>query len=342
MGSLPVKPLIAVLSTLGHRLIKSDPALLNLASKAAAYNPWFTPDNVEAALTALGRMLNRIDLEKWLTPYESRLQQERPVKTIGLILAGNVPMVGFHDLLCVLVSGHRAMVKLSSQDPELIPFLIAQLEELEPALKARTNFTNRLTDFDAVIATGSNNSSRYFDYYFSKYPHIIRNNRNSVAVLSGKESKEQLERLGKDIFSYFGLGCRNISKLYIPEGYDYAQLYDSLESYNYIIDNFRYSNNYDYNKTILLLNHIPHYDNRFLLITENESLASPMASLHAETYHTIAELEKKLKMQENKIQCIASEMALSMPAVPFGKTQEPYLWDYADGVDTMDFLLSLS
>lgn len=334
--------LIELFSNLGFQLQKPAPELEGLIGRAPAYNPWFTQENVRMALHSIRTMLNPSALQDWLKVYETRLNDEKPVKTIGLIMAGNIPLVGFHDLLCVLASGHRALVKSSSQDPELIPYVIRQLTGLDSSFSEKVGFTERLSDFDAVIATGSNNSSRYFEYYFGKYPHIIRKNRNSVAVLSGKESAEEIELLGKDIFSYFGLGCRNVSKLYVPKGYDFNILFEGLTPYQNITDQFKYANNYDYNKTLLLLNRIPHFDNGFLLVSENASLSSPMASLYFEYYKDIGDLEEKLQARQDNIQCIASQIPLNTPAVPFGKTQEPELWDYADGIDTMEFLLSLS
>lgn len=260
-----------------------------------------------------------------------------------MILAGNIPLVGIHDVLSVLISGNHALIKASSQDNRLIKAVLNRLVAIEPAIAKQFTFVERLEGFDAVIATGSNNSSRYFEYYFGKVPHIIRKNRNSVAVLTGHETNEQLFSLGADIFSYFGLGCRNVSKIFIPRDYRLATFFEAIEPYHDIIDHHKYNNNYDYNKSIYLVNRNEHLDNGFLLLKEDTGLISPLAVLFYEYYDDMEELSAKLNDQSSNIQCIVSETPLNVNSQPvaFGKSQSPALWDYADGVDTMDFLTKL-
>jgi hypothetical protein len=331
---------IHAFARLGSYISEGSETLDTLIQTAHHYNGWFTPEQVESTLKQWGALLTKKNLEQWLAPYADRFGEKDP-KTVGLILAGNIPLVGFHDVLSVLITGHRAMVKASSQDPKLIPHLLEQLVFFEPAFSEQIILTERLAQFDAVIATGSNNSSRYFDHYFGPYPHIIRKNRNSVAVLTGKETAEELLALGKDIFMYFGLGCRNVSKLYVPEGYTFDQLYEAIEPYKTVLDHYKYSNNYDYNRTLLLMNSVPHVDNRFLMISENASLSSPMASLHYETYTDDAALNETLTVLRDQIQCVVSSKGWLPGSFAFGEAQKPLLEDYADGVNTLDFLATL-
>jgi hypothetical protein len=240
-----------------------------------------------------------------------------------------------------LASGNKALIKLSSQDKLLTPYILNKLVEIEPAFAEQFEFIERLKDFDAVIATGSNNTSRYFDYYFSKVPNIIRKNRNSIAVLNGTESKEELHALGNDIFDYFGLGCRNVSKVFAPKGYKFDTFFESIEDFKSIADHHKYNNNYDYNKSIFLVNMDKHLDNGFLLVKEDERFASPLAVLYYEEYESITALDEKLVEQADQIQCIVSNESLSIETLRFGQSQCPALWDYADGVDTMGFLRGL-
>lgn len=299
------------------------------------YNGWFTEENVRNALSAWGESLKPDKLDKWLSSYDLKDDVE-PVK-IGLVMAGNIPMVGFHDLLSVLITGNKALVRFSSDDNRLIPAVLSKLFEIEPAFVDYVEVADgKMADFNAVIATGSNNSSRYFEYYFGKYPHIIRKNRNSAAVLSGKESREELTQLGKDIFKYFGLGCRNVSKLYIPKGYIFDDFFQATEIYSDIVNHKKYGNNYDYNKAIYLVNQEPHLDSGFLLLKEEEALASPVSAVHYEFYYDEEDLNKKMASKKDEIQCIVGNIE---GGLAFGKTQEPELWDYADGVDTIEFIL---
>ena len=310
--------------------------------QACIENKWFTPEFVKLALVNTGHSLTDIKLKKWIEPYNSKMQANSYPKTIGVVMAGNVPMVGFHDFISVLLSGNRFLGKLSSSDSKLIPFIATRLVYFYPEVADSIKFTeDKLTGFDAVIATGSNNTSRYFDYYFGKYPHIIRKNRNGVAVLTGKETGEELQRLGEDVFFYFGMGCRNISKIYVPQGYDFIPLLDAFEKYKFVINTNKYNNNYDYYRSIFLLNKVHHYDNGFVMITMNDKIASAPSVLYFEEYDDISRLKTNLKDQMDLIQCIVSQSGVIDQTISFGNAQKPELWDYADGVDTMAFLLGL-
>jgi hypothetical protein len=335
---LTSKQRIVAFSQLSHVLQNPDEELNQLISSAQQYNAWFSPQSTAMAVSAIAKMLNESDLQKWLEEKQDLSQKNF---SIGLILAGNIPMVGFHDILCVLASGNKALIKLSSQDNLLIPYILKKLKEIEPDFADQYEFIERLKDFDAVIATGSNNTSRYFEYYFSKVPHIIRKNRNSIAVLNGKESRDELHALGNDIFDYFGLGCRNVSKVFVPKGYKFDTFFESIEDFKSIADHHKYNNNYDYNKSILLVNMNKHLDNGFLLVKEDERFASPLAVLYYEEYENIAKVNKTLIEQADQIQCIVSNESLSIETFAFGQSQCPALWDYADGVDTMGFLAGL-
>lgn len=312
--------------------------LQHLIQMSKINNPWFTEENIFLSLESWAEALTKSHIDQWLVPYEIN---STPPKTIALIAAGNLPMVGFHDLLCVLICGHKAVVKQSSKDKFLMPFMVEILEYFESALSGQVVFTEeKLTDFDAVIATGSNNTSRYFEYYFRNKPHIIRKNRTSVAVLSGNETKEQLSELGKDIFCYFGMGCRNVSKIYIPENYDLNLIFNALYDYHPIINHDKYANNYDYHKAIYLMNGEEFLDNGFLMLKKEVQLHSPTAVSYYEYYGSELQLKETLKVQDSDIQCIVSHNFIPNE-VPFGKTQQPQLWDYADGVDTVNFLLKI-
>ena len=340
---MTTKQRIEAFTRLGNFMCIHDEELEELINSACQYNSWFTPQSTAKALAAIAGMLSRDALERWLEKSNTISKTNKPqtMLSVGLVLAGNIPLVGFHDILCVLASGHKALIKLSSQDQKLIPFILGKLLEIEPAFRYQIEYIERLKDFDAVIATGSNNTSRYFEYYFSKVPHIIRKNRNSVAVLSGEESREDIKALGNDIFDYFGLGCRNVSKIYVPCGYDFKDLFESIDDFKSVADNHKYNNNYDYNKSIFLVNLDKHLDNGFLLLKEDQRLASPLAVLYYEEYDDINQLKKELKEKSEQIQCVVSGMELDLRILPFGQSQQPSLWDYADDIDTMAFLKNL-
>lgn len=315
----------------------NDSTLESLAIEARQENPWFTSEHVTMALKGIEKFLNKESLQEWTKPYA--LEPASP-QSVALVMAGNIPLVGFHDFLCVLISGHRAQIKLSSKDSKLLRYLIKHLIWLEPGFEDFIIIKEgKLENFNAVIATGSDNSARYFDYYFGKYPHIIRKNRTSCAILTGEETDEDLKSLGGDIFSYFGLGCRNVSKIYVPLEYDLKKLITSWDTFKDYIHHNKYCNNYDYQKSILLVNSVPFYDNGFILLQENTKLVSPIAVVYYEYYTTVNDLKAKLKANTEKLQCIVGN---SEPApIKFGQTQFPELGDYADQIDTLKFLEEL-
>ena len=307
--------------------------------RAKHYNGWFTEENCIHAFKEWSIALTKEKLDTWLEQYDLNANSE---KVVALIMAGNIPLVGFHDLLCVLITGNKALVKLSSNDQKLIPLIIEYLKEIEPYFVDRVSFTKeKLGHYDAVIATGSNNTARYFEYYFGKKPNIIRKNRNSVAVLKGDETTEDLTALGEDIFRYFGLGCRSVSKIYIPKSYNIDTFFKAIFPYNDIVNHNKYANNYDYNKAVYLMSEFKILDNGFLILKEEESFGSPIASLFYEYYEDTDALKTKLKKEEDKIQCIVASGFIENEVL-FGETQKPSLNDYADGVDTIEFLLRTS
>ena len=338
MSNISPPDLIRIFQLLGAEMKTwcSDEALL---SQVAHENAWFQPEQTRRAINALVKMLQPDLLHDWFSRYP-HLPVTVP-KTIGVVMAGNLPMVGFHDWLCVLAAGHRLQVKLSSQDRVLFLKLHAFLAEVAPALYARIAVVEQLHQPDAVIATGSDNTSRYFDYYFRSYPHIIRKNRNSLAILNGSESNEELVALGHDLFDYFGLGCRNVSFLLVPDGYDWKPFWESIEIYSHVGQFHKYFNNYDYQKTVMLVNSEPYFDNGFLLLRSRSGLASPIAVLHYQTYHDTGEIAQFVEQHQSNIQCIVSSNGSYPGSIPFGETQSPGLCDYADGLDVMHFLSGL-
>lgn len=333
---------IEVFAQLGQKL--SSSAFADQRSewvfKATNSNNWFTEENVQLALENICKgYLEEDSLRKWTKHYG--IGKATNPQKVGLILAGNIPAVGFHDLLCVLISGNTAMVKFSSQDFVLIKEIIKLIIEIEPSFANKIILTERMNDVDAMIATGSDNTARYFEYYFRNKPHLIRKNRVSVGILNGNEDIEELNSLGNDILTYFGLGCRNVSKLYVPENYVFTPFFEAIEPLGDVILHHKYKNNYDYNKAILLVNQDAHLDNGFLLLKADTNLVSPIGVCFVESYQNEADLTEKLSLQANKIQCIVSQNGWYSGSLHFGKTQQPQLWDYADGVDTMAFLLSV-
>jgi hypothetical protein len=257
-------------------------------------------------------------------------------------MAGNITVVGFHDFFCILLAGYHFLGKLSSEDSRLLPAIADILIRIDPEFKNLISFTDeRLSDFDAVIATGSNNTYRYFEYYFGKYPHILRKNRNGVAILTGKETREELSGLADDIFIFFGKGCRSISKLYLPAGYDFQLLQEPFAGYNHYFNHHKYRNNYDYYKTIFILDKTPFIDLGHLLLIENTDKASPVSVLHYEYYNDLAIFNHILPGLKDQIQCIVCHDEQVFDSIKPGNAQSPELWDYADGFDTMEFLLSL-
>ena len=329
---------ILLLTQLGET-IKSRPQSLQYAmARAKTENGWFSPQDINYALdAATEHYLNANELQQWVDDYPDLPNHKTP-KVVALILAGNIPLVGLHDLLCVFMSGNIAQIKLSSKDTVLMKWVIDTLCELSPDFTNYVQIVDVLKGFDAVIATGSDNSGRYFDYYFAKYPHIIRRNRSSVAVLTGNETYTEILQLGNDIFRYFGLGCRNVSQVLVPTNYDFPKLLLQLEYFADAMQHHKFKNNYDYNRSIYLLNKQFHYASDFLMLIDSPQVSSPIAVLHFQYYANNQQLNNYLSANEQQIQCVIGSNA---PYTPFGEAQQPTLWNYADGIDTLQWLVDL-
>lgn len=336
---MKIKERITALARLGEHLRQPDEYLEAVMHRSEYNNPWFTKENQRLAIQAIAtQFLDKNKLEAWASAYP--IADEAPMKTVGMVMAGNLPLVGFHDVVCTFVAGHKAKIKLSDKDQFLLPYLLKLLEKYAPGAGDFFEIAEQITGFDAVIATGSNNSARYFEAYFGKYPHIIRKNRNAVAVLDGSESEAELLALGTDVFQFFGLGCRNVSKLYLPQGYDFQQLMEQWESFHQLANHSKYRNNFDYNLALVMLNQVPYSNNGCIILSENQAIASRIATLNYEFYEEKKALEAELKGRHEEIQCIVAKPGLlTLPAVPFGQAQAPGLMDYPDGVDVMAFLL---
>ncbi|MCI0522295.1 MAG: hypothetical protein L0Y37_01440 [Bacteroidales bacterium] len=341
-GVIPIEQRIDAFASLGEAMregatgMSSGPAgrFSDLVSTAQLSNPWFTPENVTRALSSVGETLKYENLTRWLSSYPE-IDGHNDELTVGVVMAGNIPMAGFHDLLCVLITGNRLMARLSSKDEIMIRTVAETLLEVEPGFSDRLILTSeKLAGFDMVIATGSNNSARYFEYYFRNIPSIIRRNRNSVAIIEGTESDEELVLLGHDLFSYFGLGCRNVSKLYLPAGYDIMKLVSHWGSWAKLREHHKYAVNYDHRKAVMIVNREPFTDTGFSLLSNDSSLTPPMAVVNYEFYDDIGNVNSTLDAQENMIQCVAGH-----GRIPFGKSQQPELWDYADNIDTIEWIL---
>ncbi len=347
---MDLKNRIAAFNKLGVYLSDTDvPAKQNIFTEqfkhvlqqASVNNEWFTIENILFSIKSIANSLSEQNLNKWLNSYPE-IEAYNVTKNVALIMAGNIPLVGFHDLLSVLISGHKAIIKLSSKDDILLKGIAELLYQINPEFKNYIYFTDeRLKNFDAVIATGSNNSAQYFEYYFGKYPNIIRKNRNSVAVLSGKESKKELELLAEDIFMYFGLGCRNVSKLYIPNDLDLDKIFKAVYSYKDVINHNKYANNYTYNRSVYLMNQIKFFENGFMILKEDIGMSSPISVVFYERYSNLDTVKQRLDVDKEQIQCVVSHIKDLPQQVSFGKAQKPELWDYADNVDTLKFLLQL-
>lgn len=331
---------LAAFIALGQHLRQiSEDELLSLTARARNQNAWFDRSSVASAMRGIAVLLDEEPLRRWLAHYPAEPSVPRQV---GVVMAGNIPMVGFHDALCVLLSGHTLLAKLSKEDTVLMSWLLAELIRIEPRFADRVQLVDRLNAADAYIATGSDNTARYFDYYFGQKPNIIRRNRTSVAVLTGREAPHDLGLLGEDIFRYYGLGCRNVSKLFVPAGYDFTPLLDSLQPWHSVQDHHKYQNNYDYNKSIMLVNAVPHLDTGFLLVTESPLLVSPISVVHYSTYANEVDLVDQLTDIAAQTQCIVSGGGQWAGSFQFGRAQSPAVSDYADGVDTMAFLAGLA
>jgi len=323
---------------------KNFPDFQKALIKAETENQWFTGENILFALRAIGNMLKQEELVQWTNNYPALQNRNSPLN-VGAIMAGNIPLVSFHDFLCILISGHIAQLRLSSKDSVLLQFLASKLISFEPEFSEYIFFLDKpIKNPDAIIATGSNNSSRYFDFYFAQFPHIIRRNRNSVAVLDGSESHQQLELLADDIFCYFGLGCRNITKLFVPKNYNFSkmlQIFDESK-YSKIALHSKYSNNFNYYKTIYMMNLIPILENSIIILKEDTLAQSPPAVLFYEYYTDIKIINQNLLLNQNNLQCIVSANSDIENALAFGTAQTPQLNEYADRIDTVKFLTELN
>lgn len=338
-----IKRRIGYLVALADKMQDSE-ILEAVIQRTASLHPFFTIDFIHTAISAIReQMLDEQKLTAWLSPYD--LPDQDSTTRIGIIMAGNIPLVGFHDFLCVYLAGHPMQIKLSGKDDLLFPVVFDMLCKIDTALPARAQIVNKLQDYDAVIATGSSNSYRYFEYYFRDKPKILRKNRNSVAVLTGTETDGDLLALADDIFMYFGFGCRNVSKLYVPEGYDITRVFPHFDKYQWMFQHSKYMNNYDYNRTILLLNNTPHLANEIVMIQEQTAIASPVSMLYYERYTDPDRLREELALHIGEIQCVVGgdevRQMLNLDVVAFGASQKPSLVDYADGVDILTFLKGL-
>jgi hypothetical protein len=314
--------------------IRNSAEWKSIKETAEIKNPWFTQRFIDNAVDHILNGLQEQSIRDWVAGYPIT----QSIRNVGIVMAGNIPLVGFHDFLCVYLSGHNSFIKLSEKDAELLPFITSQLDIEQESIK----YVDRLKNIDAVIATGSNNTARYFDYYFGKYPNIIRKNRNAVAVIDGTESDEDLMALGEDVFTYYGLGCRNVSKLYLPENYPIERLMSAWENFSWVNDHNKYRNNYDYNFSIFLLNRVNHYTNEVIVLKEDPQIASRIASIHFEYYMNKGELIEEILNHDEQIQCLVGNLKSDKySVVPFGQAQKPGWTDYADGIDTMKFLTAL-
>jgi hypothetical protein len=326
---------ISTLYDLGQYLENNGPEWQRAKHQAFVYNPWFIPDFMELSVDNIIRcFLNKDALQAWAAQYAIPEQNLNPV-TVGVTMAGNIPLVGFHDWLTIFLSGNRQLIKPSSKDDILIKHIVAYLHEKVPETIGYFSFSERLTGCDAYIATGSNNSGRYFEYYFGKYPNIIRRNRTSAAILTGQETTEDLDKLADDMLLYFGLGCRNVSKIYVPEGYNFEPLLRAMDKYNWMKDHTKLRNNYDYQLSLLILNNTYYMSNDAALLVENKELFSPISQVNYEYYQSAP--EHLTEIFADSLQCVCGKNGLS-----FGQAQQPSLTDYADGVDTMEFALGLN
>ncbi|MBE8720414.1 acyl-CoA reductase [Sphingobacterium pedocola] len=329
---------VQALCKLGDWMLNLDESSLQSIQQVHYKNPWYTEEYVLKQFQSLGQQLAEEKLNKWLLAYPDINSSKR----VGLILAGNLPLVGFHDILSVLISGFVAQIKVSSDDAGLTSMVLDRLTQIEPLFVDKIDLVDKLSGYDLIIATGSNNSARYFEYYFSSKPNIIRKNRNSIALLTGEEREEDLRKVGYDIFDYFGLGCRSVSKIFIPSGYPISTFFEAIEHFHPSKEHFKYNNNYDYNKSIYLINGEKHFDNGFLLLKEDKNIASPLAVVFYEEYDHVNDAVAIINNSKERVQCVVTEgtFELEVPVFPLGSSQCPALDDYADGVNTLDFLFA--
>src|SRR6187549_1539843 len=324
---------IELATRLGQYILSESPEWLEAKHRTSLINPWFTPEFIDIATGNVAKhFLDKQKLENWTSSY--KIETIAP-KKIGIVMAGNIPLVGFHDLLSVFISGHKAIMKASSKDEVLIKHLAQKLIEWNNRLDEMIIFQEMLKDCDAYIATGSNNSARYFEYYFKKYPHIIRRNRTSVAILDGNETAKELEELADDVHLYFGMGCRNVTKIFVPKEYDFIPMLSAFKKYDRFKDHHKYKNNYDYNLALHILNGKFYMTNESVILVENSSVFSPISQLNYEFY-TDKNIVAKSLASIDDLQC-----AVGHDYIPFGQAQIPFLTDYADGIDTINFLTKL-
>lgn len=328
---------LILLDALGKKFLdKSNDKFSQVKISAERRNRWFTQEFINFALESIAKnFLSKEKIEFWLSKYD--LSKLDKTQTIGLILAGNLPLVGFQDIITCFILGVSVKIKLSSKDETLTKFILKELEEIDPNWNCE--IVERLQGFDKVIATGSNNTNRYFEYYFRKVPNLLRNNRNSVAILTGKESDEELFAFADDVFMFFGHGCRNVSRLFLPDGYDITKLFPYFKNYEHLHQHKLYMDNYDYTRTILLMNQTPHFANEFIMLKEENLLQSRLATLNFSFYKSNDDIVHFLKENEQDIQCVVSQNCTDWKAFSFGKAQKPELWDYADNMDVIDFIM---
>ncbi len=326
---------LVLLQELGDYILENNEHWASVKERAQRENGWFIPEFTDLQSNHIARhYLSSTGLETFTQQYAIP-SEAAASKNVGIVMAGNIPLVGFHDFMCAFLSGHRQTIKLSSRDAVLLKHLVERLVHWDPEVNDLVSFSDMLKGCDAYIATGSNNTSRYFDYYFSKYPHIIRKNRTSVSILDGNETVSELQSLADDVYQYFGLGCRNVTKIFVPKNYDFLPLLEAFKKYNYLFDHNKYRNNYDYQLALLMLNRKYYMTNGSLILLENEPVFSPIGMLHYEYYDDVRKVEDSLENNES-IQCVVGRNHVN-----FGKAQQPGILDYADGVDTEKFLLSL-
>jgi len=332
---------IALMTELGQYFLDNNEDWQTIVRKAYNTNAWFTEQSIQLSATNIAlQFLQKEKLENWVSKYPSFNSDENNPPLVGVVMAGNIPMVGFHDFLCVFISGCKLKIKLSSKDTILWESIFHLLNQWNPAFSECVNIADRLNGCDAFIATGSNNTARHFEYYFRKYPHIIRSNRTSVAILDGNETWDELESLSDDICTYFGFGCRNVSKIFVPEHYNFEPLIKALDNHAENIEHNKYKNNYDFQLALYLLNRVEYMSSQSVLVVPSKSAFAPISVLHYETYNQLDELVNDL-MENEEIQCIVSSKTLrkdKINTIDFGSTQKPELDDYADGVSTLDFL----
>ena len=347
MKVLSLNQRIQVLADLGEMIrfeLNSSPyneAFENLLNKVNHSNPWFTIESIIQSLSSWSILLENNHLNQFISGYETQLFEKNNDKVVLLILAGNIPLVGMHDVVCSFLSGSKSMIKVSSKDTLLINYLIEQIGKINPVASKYFEISEaKAQGFTHVIATGSNNSARYFDHYFSKFPNIIRKNRSSLAIITQETTDTELEYLANDVFQYFGLGCRNVTQMWVPRSFDFDRLKSAFKAYAMIINHNKYVNNYDYHKAIALMNGDPFIDFEFILLQNKPMLKSPLGVLHYNFYENITEVNNYIQEHREHIQCIVSSESTSLNEVNFGQTQQPKLWDFADQIDTLQFLLS--